>query len=359
MERWQKVISSLVLMKKNKKQKFLDISFSNREKQLHHFTAIEKPGQFNATLFSRGKKSSKFFTEDSKLYITPKEFVAMRNGVKLDRRIGKWDSLSWRIENNFVRQMPSQTSILLDLLEERRATLQESVDAASQTFASHFSLVRLWNLSIVGSILFGMVTMTFIYRYLGQGAAADQLPQQKTSIEISQNSALESGKVLGAQTTGDAQAFAQQVLAIEKANDKKALEKEIRTMVKGHPIETMAPYIAKKDPLVAAFIVAIAKKESGWGEHHPVLNGQDCYNYWGYRGQRKLMGTGGHTCFNSPQDAVDTVAKRLDTLINIHGKNTPAKMVNTWKCGTSCEGDAGAPKWVSDVDNIFEKFNVQ
>ena len=68
------------------------------------------------------------------------------------------------------------------------------------------------------------------------------------------------------------------------------------------------------------------------------------------------MGTGGHTCFNSPKDAVETVAKRITTLVEENGKNTPAKMVNTWKCGTSCVGDPGAQKWVSDVTTYFNKL---
>lgn len=346
-------------MSQSKKiKKYIDIRSSAREFREAELNSVLSPGRFNSTLFSRGKKTDKFFTEDSKLYITPKEFTKLRKGINLDREIGKWDSLSSRIVNDFVYHKPSQASLLLDVLERRYAKLNESITQASQSIESHFSLVRLWNLSIVGSVLFGMVMMTFVYRYLGQGAAADQsfttLPSASEQLQSES-----SGRVLGVDTKNDGEAFTKQVLEIEKANDKKALEKEIREMVKGYPIEKMVPYIAQQDRTVAAFIIGIAKKESAWGQRAPVLNGQDCYNYWGYRGQRKLMGTGGHTCFNSPKDAVDTVAKRIATLVEEHGKNTPAKMVDTWKCGTSCSGDAGAPKWISDVTTYFDKLNSE
>jgi hypothetical protein len=197
-----------------------------------------------------------------------------------------------------------------------------------------------------------MVMMTFVYRYLGQGASASvDVKQQATQIVVP--------AINTANTNDDEESFAKQVMEIQKAGSAQSLEKEIRSMVKGYPIEAMVPYIAKQDRTVAAFIVAIAKKESDWGKHAPVLNGQDCYNYWGYRGQRKLMGTGGHTCFNSPQDAITTVGKRIETLVNEKGKDTPAKMV-LWKCGTSCAatgGQAAANKWISDVTMYFDKFN--
>ena len=309
-------------------------------------------------LFSRGKRSKVFFTEDSKLYITPKEQALLRQGIKLDRNLKKWDSLSSRIVSNFVYYQPTEKNKLTELLKKRYAVLGDSIAQAHEIFASHLSLVRLWNLSIVGSILFGMVIMTFVYKYLGQGVSAEQLQVNVTNEQqISQ-----SGEVLGAEDSNDdAQSFTQKVLELEKADSQQSLEKQIGKMVKGYPIEKMVPYIAKKDRTVAAFLIGIARKESSWGVHVPVLNGQDCYNYWGYRGMRELMGTGGHTCFNSPEDAVDTVSKRLATLIDEYGKNTPEKMV-IWKCGTSCAatgGQAAANKWISDVTMYFDKLNTE
>ena len=129
-------------------------------------------------------------------------------------------------------------------------------------------------------------------------------------------------------------------------------------MVKGYPIEGMLSYIFEQDRLTSAFLIGIAKKESNWGKRVPVLNGQDCFNYWGYRGVRRLMGTGGHTCFNSSKDAVDTVAKRLSTLIHSEKLDTPEKMI-IWKCGFSCSGHSreSVKKWISDVDMYFKQLS--
>lgn len=131
-------------------------------------------------------------------------------------------------------------------------------------------------------------------------------------------------------------------------------ENEIRKIVAGSPMEKMVPYIAQQDRTVAAFLVGIAKKESDFGRHVPVLNGNDCYNYWGYRGIRSRMGTGGHTCFNDPEDAINTVAGRLKDLVKAD-VNTPQDMV-IWKCGSACGGDSGAQKWINDVSIYFRKI---
>jgi len=333
-----------------------NIDIKSTRKQLTS-TALGRKKK-TSVLFSRGKRSSTFFTEDSKLYITPHEQALLRRGIKLDRNLRKWDSLSSRIVRNFVRYQPSKSSRLVELLKERYAILGDSIVQAQESFNSQLSLVRLWNMSIVGSVLFGMIVMTFVYKYLGQGVSAEQL-QVNT---VSEQQFAQSGEVLGAEDSNDdAEAFTQRVLEIEKANDQQSMEKEIREIVKGYPIEKMVPYIAKKDRTVAAFIIGIAKKESDWGRHVPVLNGQDCYNYWGYRGIRELMGTGGHTCFNSPEDGVDTVAKRITTLIIEYGKNTPEKMV-IWKCGSDCAatgGQVAANKWISDVTMYFNKLSME
>ncbi len=132
------------------------------------------------------------------------------------------------------------------------------------------------------------------------------------------------------------------------------LEEEIKAILKGSPMEEMAPLIAKKDRTVAAFLVGIAMKESGFGRRVPVLNGQNCFNYWGYRGIRKKMGTGGHTCFNSAQDAIDTVGGRLERLVKTE-VDTPKEMV-LWKCGSACDKDPNAGKWIKDVNINFSKL---
>ena len=72
------------------------------------------------------------------------------------------------------------------------------------------------------------------------------------------------------------------------------------------------------------------------------------------------MGTGGHTCFNSRKDAVDTVAKRIEKLVYSQKLNTPEKMI-LWKCGFSCEGHSreSVKKWISDVNMYFSQLDDQ
>ncbi len=221
------------------------------------------------------------------------------------------------------------------------------------------SLVRAWNVSIIGAVIFGMVTMTFIYRYLGESVSAKiDGEKAKNSVQIESRK----GEVLGAEDYAIEEAETEFITRLietyDKNGKKNSLEKEIRAMVKGYPIESMIPEIAKQDRIVAAFLVAIAKKESSWGTRVPVYQGQDCYNYWGWRGKNPI-GSGGHTCFDSPEDAVETVAKRIAKLIDEHGRNTPEEMV-VWKCGRDCEatgGQAAANKWISDVNLYFKKLN--
>jgi len=142
-----------------------------------------------------------------------------------------------------------------------------------------------------------------------------------------------------------------------KAEVNEELENKINEMVAGYPMENMTRYIARKDEKVAAFMISIAKKESNWGKKVPLLNGQDCYNYWGYREKRERMGTDGHTCFNNPRDAVNTVAGRIDKLVYENKLDTPRKMV-VWKCGSSCAGQnpKSVNKWISDVNWYFQKL---
>lgn len=136
------------------------------------------------------------------------------------------------------------------------------------------------------------------------------------------------------------------------------LERKANKLVEGYPIAEMMPYIFSKDPKVAVFMVAIAKKESAWGQRHPVLDGRDCYNYWGFRLKAKTMGSGGHTCFDSPRQAVDIVAGRLDELVNQENIDSPSEMI-VWKCGYGCQDSnktAEERKWISDVDLYYGKL---
>ena len=137
---------------------------------------------------------------------------------------------------------------------------------------------------------------------------------------------------------------------------KKEQEKIYENLVKDYPLAAMTSEIAKQDKKVAAFLIAIAKKESNWGVHSPKKDGKDCYNYWGYRGGYKAT-TSGYSCFDSPQQAIEVVGSRIEKLIS-QGINTPEKMI-VWKCGKDCSWDnpVAVRKWVSDVSVYYHKLN--
>lgn len=209
--------------------------------------------------------------------------------------------------------------------------------------------------SLTLGVLFGIISMGFIETFFGPGVfvRASGIGGQTTTlseeIHPSPENTLSTEDI---SYNSGADIFFEY---FNEAEDEKYKD-NIREMVKGYPIEAMLPFIFEQDRLTMAFLIGIAKKESNWGKRVPVLNDQDCFNYWGYRGVRKLMGTGGHTCFNSREDAVKTVAKRIDTLVHSEELNTPEKMI-IWKCGFSCNGHSreSVKKWIADVDRYFSQ----
>lgn len=137
--------------------------------------------------------------------------------------------------------------------------------------------------------------------------------------------------------------------------NKKSKYEEKYAFLSDYPIEEMIPYIAEKDEKVSAFLIGIAKKESDWGKHSPKKNGRICYNYWGYKGPHNPTASG-YSCFDSPEQAVETVGSRIENLV-AQGLDNPAKMI-VWKCGSSCEDHdpASVKKWISDVSKYFYKL---
>ncbi len=197
--------------------------------------------------------------------------------------------------------------------------------------------------SLMSGVAFGMVSLSVIENtFQGSAEASPEVVQKVATVELSTENYNKEEDVLLQYFSDAADAEYQQ---------------GVRELVKGYPIEEMLPYIFEKDRITAAFLIGIAKKESNWGKRVPVLEGQDCFNYWGYRGQRRLMGSGGHTCFNSRKDAVDTVAKRIDNLVNSERLDTPEKLI-VWKCGFSCQGHSreSVQKWIADVDAYYSEM---
>lgn len=136
------------------------------------------------------------------------------------------------------------------------------------------------------------------------------------------------------------------------------LDADIREMAAGYPLEIMAPAISQYDRKVAALIVGIAKKESNWGKRVPRSpDGQDCFNYWGYKGAGTRGMAMGHGCFGSPEEAVQAVGNRLTKLVELRQTSEPKNMI-IWKCGSSCatHSKESVSKWISDVDLYYRKI---
>lgn len=136
------------------------------------------------------------------------------------------------------------------------------------------------------------------------------------------------------------------------------LTKELDVLVAGFPIEVMTKAIAHYDREIAGLIVGIGKKESNWGKRTPKLNGEECFNFWGYRG----VGTKGFTpdgygCWNTPEEAVKTIGDRLEKLRDLRLSSEPARMI-VWKCGSTCAGhsDESVRKWIADVNIYYRKI---
>ncbi len=247
--------------------------------------------------------------------------------------------------------LPSKESFLA--VEESFKTFGADISAGLSGFRFGISSGRLAYAPLIGAMALGMVSALSIEHSFGNGVQAEEArvvyverTQERTTLGTEQDDLMSTEDLFSELSAQDP--------------DKKEFESRIRKMVKGYPIEDMIPSIVEKDRTVAMFLIAIAKKESDWGKHVPVLEGQDCFNYWGYRGLRKMMGTGGHTCFNSRKDAVDTVGRRLEKLIYESKLDTPKELI-LWKCGSSCAGHSSysVAKWISDVDLYYRKLNAE
>lgn len=134
------------------------------------------------------------------------------------------------------------------------------------------------------------------------------------------------------------------------------LQEKISQITQNTPMASMTPAIAQQNQTVAAFLVGIALKESKFGTYAPKKDGRDCYNYWGYRGQENPT-ISGYSCFDTPEQAVEIVGKRLEKLVK-QGRKTPTQMI-IWKCGYSCAGHSedSVKSWINDVSINFYKIN--
>lgn len=135
-------------------------------------------------------------------------------------------------------------------------------------------------------------------------------------------------------------------------------EAELREIVSGYPIEAMVPTIALYDREIAGLIIGIGKKESNWGKRVPRTDaGEDCFNYWGYKGAGARGIAMGHGCFGDPAEAAHAIGDRLQELVALRKTSTPANMT-IWKCGSSCatHSPESVRKWISDVDLYYREI---
>ncbi len=338
---------------------------------------------------------------------------------------GNFDSVHVRYVKTYSASEVQQNQIVSEL--------NNTKDIASSfrtALKLDMSPIRMWQVSLAGAVLFGMVSMSMIYKNLGQSAFAkgveeavsgtndkvaelivqeggDEIMEkeveeksntekdeesadveeddktEETPVKIIENEKEESvamdsvqKKNTSVDMQGDDSVKEQEeitdVKSMDSATEKDdegdeekteeeseySLEREAYALVEGYPIEKMLPHILKQDPEVAKYLIAMAKQESAWGKRVPVLNGQDCYNYWGYRSQRKLMGSGGHTCFNSRKDAVETVGKRIHELIYEYDRTTAERLI-VWKCGSSCDTHSteSVNRWINVIDTYYTKLS--
>ncbi|PJA86888.1 MAG: hypothetical protein CO141_02370 [Candidatus Moranbacteria bacterium CG_4_9_14_3_um_filter_42_9] len=352
-------------VKQKAKQTFID-SLGKKEGQEKFFDFpvsrfILKYKKSSVLFLSRpgGGRTDSFFTSDSKLYYTPEELRALQRGEKIIRLTKRLDSLAERVFAKNNANSAVHPSLIFAGWQKKYLDYREQLEILMRDSARGMAVARMWNASIVASVLIGMLLMTMIYRNLGQGVSA--MAEETKVAQLA-----EEARVIGAETEKDpifeidtatiTQLFREYDSEDDQEFQRQKFAEEIRQIVEGTPIEKMIPEIAKQDRIVAAFLVAIAKKESGWGVHVPVYQGQDCYNYWGWRGKNPV-GSGGHTCFDSPKDAVETVSKRIAFLVSSKKLDTPQKMI-VWKCGDcGWDNSAAMQSWINTVDMYFRKLN--
>lgn len=316
----------------------------------------------SSVLFGKDGQIKTFFTADSKLYFTPEELKMAGRKERIVRIIRRLDSLNAKSFERTKSYCAAPENLLTRKLQKQYGVFRERalelVESASWRTRQKITVAKMWNLSIVGAVIFGMFTMSMIYKYLGQSVSAKI--QDKWSVQEQAEDSGENVPGEGAEREPGADIdsrYFTQLLLLEEDLPQAALEKKMKEMVAGYPIEKMVSRIAEKNPVVAAFIISIAKQESNWGKRVPVYKGEDCWNYWGWRGKNPV-GTGGHTCFDSPEDAVDTVAKRLEFLVSNKKLNTPAKMI-IWKCGDcSWDNQRDMQRWISAVNMYFQKLDT-
>ena len=230
--------------------------------------------------------------------------------------------------------------------------LRKKIKQAEKIIKNNHVIFLLITVSIFGSLfrIWSAQPVFYAHAY-GEG----EIVSKQASLNVVQDSPIFADNFHESEPGISGLISSQRKTEIKSEELKNEFEGFLESIVGDTPIKDMVSFIAKRDQRTAAFLVGIAKKESSFGVASPSKDGKTCYNYWGYKGSGE-RGTGmGYACFASAEEAVKIVGDRLQVLVE---KNhaTPARMVDTWKCGKSCVGDAGAPSWVSTVALYFDKI---
>jgi len=330
---------------------FCLVDFRNRPQYKYTFSKIEKARERLKSIQNNPLGATVFYADGRREYfeqglpkgffVSPAKLVQIEKGCHVKYKI---------------RELLSLDGIQFNQKETRVET------ASNWQKKSVFSLFMLGNrkvyagLAIVSLLIFS--SSFYFQKQYGQSAVAQS--QNLTNTY--------EGQVAGAmdmkkEDSGTAETFKladEEVIVslLGKIEDAKSeeFETELLRYLKGHPMEDMAPYIAKQPRIVAAFLVGIAMKESKFGLYSPKLGGNDCHNYWGFKGGGTTT-SGGYTCFSSPGEAIAVVGKRIAKLVD-GGRTNPSEMV-VWKCGSTCSWDdpENVRKWIADVGVNFYKIN--
>lgn len=333
----------------------MDSVFSLKKRKEINRKKTNQNKKLESVLFVKGKKREKFFTNDSYFYFDCNDENAAKT-IEFRTRHKLFDSLNHKIVREYNKTRGNRGDYLYKQYAEfskKLKTYQEGIADRKYSFIENVSVFKLWNASILTAIVIGMISMSFIYRYLGQGVAAEDSTIDKAVAGVSQTVKED------VWTKEEEDRYISNLEGYLQMEADKDFNIKVRELVKGYPIEDFLPYLLNEDHKVVSFYIAIAKKESNWGKRVPVLDGKDCFNYVGYRGGGDRLGSGGHTCFIDREEAVKVVSKRLEQLIEEYNRDTAARMV-VWKCGSNCAvtgGQAAANKWIADVDMILGKLN--
>ena len=128
----------------------------------------QKPQRNEIFLLSRGNRSERFFTEDSYRYITPdEEALFHRNYCRVERK-KVFDGVFSRYEKVPYKNIFYDTQRIQWALESSWFQWRAKLVDVRRGLEISVSPARAWNFSIVGAMLFGMLSMSIIYRSFGQ-----------------------------------------------------------------------------------------------------------------------------------------------------------------------------------------------